>query len=138
LIPVRVPAGWKKGRYTVVASSAQAKRDWEQFLANRPTALKAAFERISEHPLDILGARQFPLKGEANKGVWQYEITGGDRLFYAIDLIEQVVILTVVPHTANAQATAKLVKGRRKALDTAIASQALERKKTQKPKRRRH
>jgi len=95
--------------------------------------MKAAFERISEHPLDILGARQFPLKGEANKGVWQYEITGGDRLFYAIDLIEQVVILTVVPHTANAQATGKMVKNRRKALDAAIESQTAERKK---PKRR--
>lgn len=111
-----------------MASSAQAKREWEHFLAIRPTALKAAFERISEHPLDILGARQFPLKGEANKGVWQYEITGGDRLFYTIDLIERVVVLTVVPHTANAQATAKLVKGRRKALDVAIESQVAERK----------
>lgn len=120
-----------------MASSAQAKREWEHFLAIRPTALKAAFERISEHPLDILGARQFPLKGEANKGIWQYEVTGGDRLFYAIDLIAQVVILTIVSHTANASATAKLVKGRRKVLDAAIESQAAERKKIAQPKRRR-
>jgi mRNA-degrading endonuclease RelE of RelBE toxin-antitoxin system len=138
LIPIPAPTGCKQGRYAIVASSARAKSDWDKFVANRPTAMKAAFERLSAHPLEILGARQFPLKGEANKGVWQYEVTGGDRLFYAIDLIERVVILTVVPHTANPQATSKLVKGRRKAFDAAVESQKAAKKSDPKgkPKRR--
>ena len=118
-----VPANWRRGRYTIVASSAQSLREWEAFVEKAPTAMQSAFERLSEHPLGALGARQFPLKGKHLKPLWQYEVTGGDRLFYAVDLEEQVIVVCVMPHAADAQAAAATVEPRKRVVDDTIAAQ---------------
>jgi hypothetical protein len=100
-----------------MASSAHAKREWEAFVEKVPQAMQTAFERLSDHPLETLGARQFPLKGKALKPLWQYEITGGDRLFYGVDTELHVIVLCVMPHAASTETAVTKVKSRKKALD---------------------
>jgi hypothetical protein len=90
--------------------------------------MKATFERITEHPLETLGARQFPLKGKNLKPLWQYETTGGDRLFYAVDALTQVVIVCVMPHATDAQAAAAVIKPRRPVLLREISKQEAKKK----------
>jgi hypothetical protein len=126
-------SGWRQGRYILVSSSAQAHREWDAFVEKIPDAMKAAFERLSEYPLEPLGARQFPLKGKQLKPFWQYEITGGDRLFYAVDLKQRVVIVCVMPHAANAQAVAATIEPRGKNVVREIKAQELDAKKTERP-----
>lgn len=125
-------ANWKQGRYKLVSSSAKAHREWDAFVQKVPDAMKAAFERLSEHPLDAVGARQFPLKGKQLKPFWQYEITGGDRLFYAVDLKQKVVVVCVMPHAANSQAVAATVVPRGKSVLREIEAQENEAKRSAK------
>jgi hypothetical protein len=78
---IAIPPNWRRGRYSPVASSAQSLRERQAFADKGLTAMQNAFERLSEHPPEPFGARQFPLKGNKLKRLWQYEITGENRFF---------------------------------------------------------
>lgn len=123
MIPIPPARGWKTGRFTVVASSNAAKNEWGDFVNKVPKAMKRAYERLSEYPLDVQGSRQFPLKGKRNKPFWEYEITGGDRLYYAVDLKNQVVVVAVLPHATRSATMVGTVQDRRDAFDGLIAEQ---------------
>ncbi len=92
--------------------------------------MQTVFERLSEHPLEALGARQFPLKGKKLKPLWQYEITGGDRLFYAVDLETRVIVVCVMPHATDIQAAAATIEPRKKVVDEHISAQGKKRAKS--------
>ena len=85
--------------------------------------MKRTYERISEYPLDVQGTRQFPLKGKRNKPFWEYEVTGGDRLYYAVDLKNQVVVVAVLPHAIRSSSMIATIQDRRNAFDSIVASQ---------------
>ena len=123
MIPIAPARGWKTGRFRVVASSNAAKSEWDHFVKKIPKAMKRAYERLSEYPLDVQGSRQFPLKGKRNKTFWEYEVTGGDRLYYAVDLTNQVVVVAVLPHATRSAAMVSTVQDRRNAFDGLIAQQ---------------
>jgi hypothetical protein len=88
--------------------------------------MKAAFERLSEHPLDVQGSRQFPLKGKRLKPFWEYEITGGDRLYYAVDLVKKVIVVAVLPHATRSRSMTDTVEDRRDIFDSLVAEQSHE------------
>ncbi len=123
MIPIQPARGWKTGRFRVVASSNAAKSEWDDFVRKIPKAMKRAYERLSEDPLDVHGTRQFPLKGKRNKPFWEYEVTGGDRLYYAVDLTNQVVVVAALPHATRSAAMVATVQDRRSAFDGVIAEQ---------------
>lgn len=123
MIPIKPARGWKTGRFRIVASSKAAKSEWDDFVNKIPKAMKRAYERLSEYPLDVQGSRQFPLKGKRNKPFWEYEVTGGDRLYYAVDLTNQVVVVAVLPHATRSAAMVGTVQDRRDAFDGLVARQ---------------
>src|ERR1019366_1139679 len=121
--PIQPKPNWRSGAYTIVASSAQAKAEWDSFVAKVPTAMKVAYERLSSHPLEVSGTRQFPLKGTKLKPFWEYEITGGDRLYYAVDRQKQVVVVCVLPHATKSRSMTKTVESRSGSFKTLVEDQ---------------
>lgn len=123
MIPIEPAKGWKTGRFTIVASSNAAKGEWDTFVTKIPKAMKRAYERLTEHPLDVQGTRQFPLKGKRNKPFWEYEVSGGDRLYYAVDLTHHVVVVAVLPHATRSASMVETVQDRRDAFDGMVEEQ---------------
>jgi len=109
--PATPPPGCEPGRYSVVFSSAVAESEWDAFATRNPDAARDAYTRLSTEPLTRQPGRQFPLKGKANKPFWEYEATGGDRIYYAVCLDTQTVIVAVRNDThKGAEVTAMIMK----------------------------
>jgi hypothetical protein len=123
MIPIQPARGWKTGRFKIVASSNAAKDEWDDFVAKIPKQMKRVYERLSEYPLDVQGTRQFPLKGKRNKPFWEYEVSAGDRLYYAVDLTNQVVVVAVLPHATRSSSMVATAMDRRHAFDGLVLEQ---------------
>jgi hypothetical protein len=114
LTELPVPDGCEPGAYRLFASSQQAVREWETFSRNAPDALRVAYRRLSSTPRQPTNpARQFPLRGKGLRGVWQYEITASDRLYYVVE--SAVVVLTVIVHAVDSAAASRHVERRKRA-----------------------
>jgi hypothetical protein len=96
--PPPPPGGWEL-RY----ADKTAVDGWEELRQQVPNALFKAWEVLSTRPTDPENReRQHPLRGElgtrlVNGGTfeqWQYEITGGGRIWYCPDPDKRVVWLT--------------------------------------------
>ncbi|MCP9621450.1 hypothetical protein FOH10_28885 [Nocardia otitidiscaviarum] len=95
---VRRPTGW-----VVRLIDRQAAKGWETLLTHAPGNLDRAWVAITADPRcrDSL-ARQHPLRLDLGHvdidGVameqWQYEVTGGGRIWYAIDDARRTVWIT--------------------------------------------
>ncbi len=78
--------------WTVRAADRQAYQGWQRLLTVVPDNLDRAWVALTSDPRQI-DQRQHPLKGAlgvvkvggATIEQWQYEITGGGRIWYAID-----------------------------------------------------
>lgn len=94
--PPPKPGGWDF-RY----GTSDALGGWEKVCAAAPANARAAWERITADPRQR-SERQHPLKGSLGARLingktlqqWQYEVTGGGRLWYCIDDERRVVWLT--------------------------------------------
>ncbi|MGH2707051.1 MAG: hypothetical protein ACRDJF_10435 [Actinomycetota bacterium] len=94
--PPPKPEGWnfRYGRGDAVTG-------WEEVCAAAPANARTAWERITTDPRQR-SKRQHPLKGDLGTRLvnsetleqWQYEVTGGGRLWYCIDDKQSVVWLT--------------------------------------------
>jgi hypothetical protein len=94
--PPPAPGGWDL-RY----ATAGAVAGWEAVCAASPGNARVAWERLTADPRER-SERQHPLRGSLGTRVvngealeqWQYEVTGGGRLWYCIDDRRKVVWLT--------------------------------------------
>lgn len=94
--PPPAPRGWDF-RY----ATNDAARGWEQVCSAAASNARTAWERITDDPRRR-DSRQHPLKGSLGarpvNGIeleqWQYEVTGGGRLWYCIDDDSRTVWLT--------------------------------------------
>jgi len=85
--PIPRPHPW-----LVRAADRQAYQGWQRLLAAVPGNLDRAWVALTSDPRHI-DQRQHPLKGSlgmvkiAGSALeqWQYEVTGGGRIWYAID-----------------------------------------------------
>ncbi|MBW4527098.1 MAG: hypothetical protein KME18_18230 [Phormidium tanganyikae FI6-MK23] len=68
----------------VVAKNRKVNRDWEAMMLKSPENANRCYEHLCTHPNARQPGRVFPLKGKKYKGVWEYELTGGDRVFYLL------------------------------------------------------
>jgi hypothetical protein len=100
-----------------VAASATALAEWDDFVEREPEAAKAAFERLSENPLERRPGRQFPLRGRPLRPFWEFEATGADRIWYAIDLTVLTVIVACRRNVHTGAKVAAIIKSRRAAFD---------------------
>lgn len=119
--PIPARAGWVQGRYALSAGSASARAEWEEFAEREPTAAKETFERLSSEPLTRQPKRQFPLRGQAQKPFWEYEATGADRVWYAVNIQNMTVIVACRRDIHTGDRVAKVIKKRRKGFDEAPA-----------------
>jgi hypothetical protein len=94
--PPPVAGGWDF-RY----ATSDAVHGWEAVCSAAPANARTAWERITADPRQR-SERQHPLKGSLGTRLvnaevleqWQYEVTGGGRLWYCIDDARQLVWLT--------------------------------------------
>ncbi|MCP2317258.1 hypothetical protein APR12_002604 [Nocardia amikacinitolerans] len=93
------PRPWR-----VVVHNLNAARGWSELLAQAPGNLDRAWTDITSDPRSVANpARQHRLKydlgsvkvGGAVLDQWQYEITGGGRIWYAIDDENRTLYLTL-------------------------------------------
>jgi len=81
--------------------TSDAVKGWDKVCAAAPANARVAWEKITADPRDRTD-RQHPLKGSlGTRSVngeemeqWQYEVTGGGRLWFCIDDKKQTVWLT--------------------------------------------
>ncbi|MGH8909794.1 MAG: hypothetical protein ACRD0K_25700 [Egibacteraceae bacterium] len=91
-----------QGEWDLVFETTEAARGWEQLRRPAPGALLEAWRHLRTDPRRR-DRRQRPLKG-SDLGVrkiggqvleqWQYEVTGGGRIWYCIDEQQVTVRLT--------------------------------------------
>jgi hypothetical protein len=94
--PPPKPGGWDF-RY----ANNDAASGWEKVCAAASASARIAWERITADPRQR-SERQHPLKGNLGTRIvnaesleqWQYEVTGGGRLWYCIDDTRHLVWLT--------------------------------------------
>ena len=86
-------------QWAIICASASVKRDWERLKARAPEALSACRLYIAQHPLRRHPGRAYPWRGQHANGVWEFEVTGGDRVLYRADPDTRiVVVLFAGPH----------------------------------------
>jgi hypothetical protein len=68
--------------WLVVAKNRRVNRDWEGLVQRYPENSSRCYHDLCTAPTSRQPGRVFPLKGKKYKGVWEYEVTKGDRVFY--------------------------------------------------------
>jgi hypothetical protein len=89
------------GGWDVRFGTSDAAKGWEKVCAAAPGNARVAWEMITADPRERTD-RQHPLKGRLGTRMvngqdmeqWQYEVTGGGRLWYVIDDQTKTVWLT--------------------------------------------
>ena len=71
--------------WLVVALNRRVNRDWEALLLRAPENTRRCYEDLHTAPMERKPRRVFPLKGKRYRGVWEYEVTGSERVFYIPD-----------------------------------------------------
>lgn len=68
--------------WLVVAKNRRVNRDWEALMQRYPENSSRCYHDLCAAPTLRQPGRVFPLKGKKYKGVWEYEVSKGDRVFY--------------------------------------------------------
>jgi hypothetical protein len=68
--------------WLVVAKNRRVNRDWEALIQRHPENSSRCYHDLHTSPTNRQPGRVFPLKGKKYKGVWEYEVSKGDRVFY--------------------------------------------------------
>lgn len=79
--------------WLVVARNRRVKKGWDSLAKKYPENLQRCYEDLSTQPMQRRRGRIFPLKGKKYKGAWEYELTGGARIFYVPDEAEKKVVV---------------------------------------------
>lgn len=99
-----VPRPRKAGEWQLRAATTDAARGWDDLMSQASGPLAALYDRLVVDPRAVINAeRQGRLKGQLGrvdvKGAtleqWQYEITGGGRIWYAPDDATRTVWITL-------------------------------------------
>jgi hypothetical protein len=97
----RVPRPAGPGEWDVFAADNDAGRGWDELCRSHPAAARAAFDALARDPR-LRTRRQHPLQGSLGTRAiggrelpqWQYEVTGGGRVWYCVDDDKQRVWIT--------------------------------------------
>lgn len=99
----RAAAPPRAGEHDLRFANSEAAKGWEVLCRQAPGSTRTAFEAIRADPRPVPpGPRQHRLKHDLGWGVhdgkrleqWQFEVTGGGRIWYLIDPDRTVVWLT--------------------------------------------
>jgi len=83
----------KLTEYELFFADAAAQRGWVDLRATAKNALADAWDYLTEHPTKFDANRCYQLRGDSATALidgiplphWQYKITNGGRLWYAVD-----------------------------------------------------
>ena len=79
--------------WTICAKNSRLNRDWQDLVLLYPENSLVCYRHLLTQPLQRVKFRAFPLRGKQFRGVWEYEITGGDRVFYLPNKSERSVLV---------------------------------------------
>ena len=91
------------GEWEIRYATSEAARGWEELCRNAPNSAAECWKALRKSPREAINPkRQFRLKGTLGTRVlrgqdleqWQYEVTGGGRVFYCPDAHSGIVWLT--------------------------------------------
>src|SRR3954451_5466740 len=68
--------------WIVVARNRRVLKAWQELLDRAPENTRECFRHLCSKPIARVPGRVFPLRHRKYQGVWEYEVTGGDRVFY--------------------------------------------------------
>lgn len=90
-----VPDGAKKSSdlWEVVAYTRKVNKHWKKIIAASPDNAIRCYEWLCEKPMQRWSGRVYPMKGKKYKDAWEFEVTGGDRLYYVPDPKERKVLV---------------------------------------------
>lgn len=91
------------GTYQLRALSARVERNWDEMANRIPKAVQACYDHLANDPYRRIPRRVFPLKGRRYRGLWEYEVTGSNRLYYLPDAQNEP---EMIGRTPKASATA--------------------------------
>lgn len=109
-LALRPPKG---GEWKIRLATSDAAKGWDDCVLQAPGALATLFDRLTEDPRKVTNFdRQGRLKGSLGivevKGKqleqWQYELTGGGRIWFAPD-DEQRTVWVVLASLSHPKAT---------------------------------
>lgn len=99
----RVAPPPREGEWALFFHDADAAEGWEDLCKQARGATRAAWEALTRAPLDRSNpSRQTRLRFDLGKRTiggkdleqWQYEVTGGGRIWYCPDPDKRVVLIT--------------------------------------------
>ncbi|MBD2195215.1 MULTISPECIES: hypothetical protein [Calothrix] len=79
--------------WLVVAKNRRILRDWEALMQRHPENTHRCYRDLCTAPTTRQPGRVFPLKGKKYQGVWEYEVTKGDRVFDVPDEEQMKVVV---------------------------------------------
>jgi hypothetical protein len=89
--------------WLVVARNRKVNKSWEILIKQSPENARRCYEWLCAQPMQRLSGRIFPLKGKIYNGAWEYEVTGGSRIYYVPDpQTRKVVVYYAGPHPKKA------------------------------------
>lgn len=85
--------------WEVKAHTRKVNKSWEQIIYRSPKDAARCYKWLCENPMQRLSGRVYPLRGKKYKGAWEFEVTGGDRVYYVPNPDERkVVVYFAGPH----------------------------------------
>jgi len=94
-IELTAPSGEGEGGqgWEVRAKNLRVNKSWQALLERSPENAARCYQHLKNSPRQRIPGRVFPLRGKKYKGCWEYEVTGGDRVFYTVDAEKKVVLV---------------------------------------------
>lgn len=88
----RITRPTRTNEWLVLAADKRVAEEWDRWAKQEPNALAAAYDKVAANAIEF-SARQRKLEGAMGVGTyegktfdrWQYEVTGGGRIFYLVD-----------------------------------------------------
>lgn len=89
----RIARPTRTDEWDVVAADKGVAKEWDRWARQEPNALATAFDQLAADPMEF-SSRQKRLEGKTygtgnyegrTFDRWQYEATGGGRIFYFVD-----------------------------------------------------
>lgn len=81
------------GIWKVVAKNRKVNKAWEALMLRYPENTNRCYEDLCTIPTTQKPRRVFPLRGKKYQGIWEYEVSSGDRVFYIPDENQMIVFV---------------------------------------------
>lgn len=79
--------------WDVKANNSRVAKAWRRLMERAPENSRRCYEHLRKHPTQPVPRRIFPLRGKAHQGAWEYEVTGGDRVYYIPNEASRTVVV---------------------------------------------